>query len=492
MSEGAARGAAGPRRSSLEALGAERLAVFFLLLFPAVSGLRGRIQDYDLWWHLAGGRWIVEHGAVPWTDPFSYTAADRPWIAYSWLAEVLYYGLVRAFGLASLLWLQALVAVGVVGFVYLACRGAGARRIVAVATSAAAALGTSFAWGIRPVLFTLLFLAVLVWALQREANDRRLPWLAPLVVALWANLHVLFVGGVLLVGFAALCRTIEGRPSRRLWCAAAFSALAALATPYGLHLPGEVWTMARQPAIAPEVGEFQSPDFRGEFALPFSAFLLPSLVVLSLSRERLTPFELGTYLGTLALGLFAQRNMALFAVAGAPVVARRLEALWPAGERRAAPRRRLPLLLLNGALLVWGLAYLALQAPRSSRWSEVIEPGRFPVAAADFLAARYPGARLFNDFNWGGYLIHRLHPAGARVSIDGRTQVYEHVLRPYMRTWFLEPGWERWLADCDPDVVVWPVEAPLSGLLRASPRWRVVFEDDLAVVLGRVRDAERP
>jgi len=143
------------RRDLLGAFTAGRLTVFFLLLFPAVSGLRGKIQDYDLWWHLAEGRWIVEHRALPTTDVFSYTAAGRPWLAYSWLAEVLFDGLARRFGLASLLWLQAVVAVLIVAFVYLACRAAGAGRNAAVATSAFSALGSSFAWGIRPVIFTL-------------------------------------------------------------------------------------------------------------------------------------------------------------------------------------------------------------------------------------------------------------------------------------------------------------------------------------------------
>jgi hypothetical protein len=475
------------RRDLLGALTAGRLTVFFLLLFPAVSGLRGKIQDYDLWWHLAEGRWIVEHGALPTTDVFSYTAAGRPWLAYSWLAEVLFDGLARQFGLASLLWLQAVVAVLIVAFVYLACRAAGAGRNAAVATSAFSALGSSFAWGIRPVIFTLLFFALLVFALQQESGERRLPWLAPLVVALWANLHVLFVGGMVLVAFSALCRTIEGRPSRLLWIAAALSLVASLATPYGWHLFGQVWTMARQPAVAPEVGEFQSPDFRGEFALPFFAFLLPSVMVLALSRERLTLFELGTYLGALALGLTMQRNMALFAILGAPAVARRLDVLLPAPAPREKREDRVPLRILNVSLLAWGLLYAASVAPRSSRWSDVVEAGRFPVAAADFVAARYPGVRLFNDFNWGGYLIYRLYPS-TQVSIDGITPVYEEVFRDYMRTWFLAPGWERFLEQCDPDLVLWPAEAPLSSVLRRLPQWQVVFDDDAAVVFRRVRD----
>lgn len=481
-----ASAAARPRRDILGALTAGNVMVFFLLLFPAVSGLRGKIQDYDLWWHLADGRWIVEHHAVPTTDVFSYTAAGRPWVAYSWLAEVLFHGLVRGFGLASLLWLQTIVAVSIVAFVYAACRAAGAGRNAAVVTSALSALGSSFAWGIRPVIFTLLAFAVLVAALEREAGERRLVWLAPLVVALWANLHVLFIGGVALVAYAALCRTIEGRPSHLLWLAAGLSLAASLVNPYGWRLLGEVWTMARQPLVAPEVGEFRSPDFRGAYALPFAAFLLPSVAVLALSRERLTLFELGTYLGSLALGLTMQRNMALFAILGAPVVARRLDALLPSAVRRERGVDGLPLRVLHLGLLAGGLLYATSLAPRSSRWPDVVEAGRFPVAAVDFVAARYPGARLFNDFDWGGYLIYRLYPS-TRVSIDGRTQVYEGILRDYMRTWFLAPGWERWLDECDPDVVVWPVEEPLARVLGHSPRWRIVFEDDLAVVLVRVR-----
>lgn len=486
MSEPAAASAARSPRRAWGALSAGNLTVFFLLLFPAMSGLRGKLQDYDLWWHLAAGRWIVDHHAVPTTDVFSYTAVGRPWVAYSWLAEVLFHGLVSGFGLASLLWLQAIVAVATVGFVYLACRAAGAGRHAAVVTSALSALGTSFAWGVRPVIFTLLGFAVLVGALQRRSEERRLLWLAPLVVGLWANLHVLFVGGVALVAFAALCRTIEGRPSRVLWLATLLSAAASLANPYGWHLFGEVWTMVRQPLVAPEVGEFQSPDFRGEFALPFSAFLLPSIAVLALSRERLTLFELGTYLGSLALGLAMQRNMALFAVLGAPVVARRLDPLLPPVLPDPRDETRTAVRLLNLALLAGGLCYAASVAPRSNRWSDVVEVGRFPRAAADFVATRYPGARLFNDFDWGGYLVYRLYPS-IRVSIDGRTQVYEPLLRDYMRTWFLEPGWDRFLEACDPDVVVWPLDTPLARRLRRLPTWRVVFEDGTAVVFRRVR-----
>jgi hypothetical protein len=38
----------------------------------------------DLLMHLTVGRWIWDHGAVPWVDDFSYVTAGQPFIAHSW------------------------------------------------------------------------------------------------------------------------------------------------------------------------------------------------------------------------------------------------------------------------------------------------------------------------------------------------------------------------------------------------------------------------
>jgi hypothetical protein len=77
-----------------------------------------------------------------------------------------------------------------------------------------------------------------------------------------------------------------------------------------------------------------------------------------------------------------------------------------------------------------------------------------------------------------------------RVSIDGRTPVYADVMRAYMRTHFLAPGWEEFLEACDPDVVLWPAGEPLSNLLRELPQWRVELEDQTAVLFRRAREGE--
>ena len=467
---------------ALGALDAGRVAVFLLLLLPAVMSLRHPIADPDLWWHLKTGEWIVDHRAVPREDPFSYTALGHPWIAYSWLAEVLFYAIVQGFGFGALLVFKAAVVVATTGLIYLSCRGTGARLPAAIAASALAGMATFGAWGERPQVLTLLFLAALVWGLRSPRMQPKLTWMGPLLVALWTNVHILFAAGVAVLAVATVCAAIEGRPSRALALTTLGAALATLANPYGWKLLAHVGTIAYQPRLIRAVTEFQSPDFGSQLGVLVGAFLLFAIGTLAMSRERMTPFELITFLVPLAMGLYMIRNMALFAILAAPTVARHLDATLPRSVAQQRPN--------TGPVWHWlpvvaGLALLVSLLPRAKSWRENVEPGVFPVVAADFIAAHHSGVHLFNHFNWGGFLIYQLFPT-ARVSIDGRTAVYEpNQLDAYLRTQDLGEGWQRFLEDCHPDLVIWPAQHPLSILLRRSSEWRVAFEDDVAVVFAR-------
>src|SRR5258706_10957088 len=67
------------------------------LALTAVFAFR-RIDDFDTWWHLATGRWIVEHRMIPATDVLSHTVRGHPWINLEWAYEVVIYLLYSAGG----------------------------------------------------------------------------------------------------------------------------------------------------------------------------------------------------------------------------------------------------------------------------------------------------------------------------------------------------------------------------------------------------------
>ncbi|HKO54361.1 MAG TPA: hypothetical protein VJ276_00705, partial [Thermoanaerobaculia bacterium] len=87
------------------------LPVALALLFTLAAV--GPIRNYDFFWHLATGRWIAEHRALPETDPFAVASEQRPWINGEWAFEVLLYGVYEVVGLTGLSIVRALLAAGI-------------------------------------------------------------------------------------------------------------------------------------------------------------------------------------------------------------------------------------------------------------------------------------------------------------------------------------------------------------------------------------------
>jgi hypothetical protein len=63
--------------------------------------------DPDTYLHIAVGRWIIAHCAVPHHDIFAFTMPDTVWVAHEWLGEVVIAWLFGHFG-----WIGLLTATG--------------------------------------------------------------------------------------------------------------------------------------------------------------------------------------------------------------------------------------------------------------------------------------------------------------------------------------------------------------------------------------------
>src|SRR5208282_132136 len=160
------------------------------------------VLDLDIWWHLKVGDWIVEHVAVPHTGILSRTAADRPWVAYSWGYEVLLSRAYRWFGLVGIGVFGVLLTVAVAYSISWMARRLSGRFWYACLV--ADFTGSAFLYNLmpRPVFFSMsLFAVVLTLLLEANRTGRVQPlyWL-PLLFVCWANLHIQFIYGLFLVG----------------------------------------------------------------------------------------------------------------------------------------------------------------------------------------------------------------------------------------------------------------------------------------------------
>jgi hypothetical protein len=215
----------------------------------------------------------------------------------------------------------------------------------------------------------------------------------------------------------------------------------------------------------------------------------------------------------LYLALSSQRHVPLFVLGAAPLIGRCAQALLslasslqPPADRRAAAevalRRRsarpmgtsltlgavnLALLIVVGAGMV---AYRAVPNLRPAAEATAIR-AVLPVEAADALQRTGRPLRVFNYYDFGGYLLWRLYPDGGRVFIDGRVEVYgAQVFSQYLRVSYLAPGWQEVLAQAHPDAIVLPSAHPLTGILGQDPAWRVLSRDEVATVFIRVGFAQ--
>jgi hypothetical protein len=475
----------------------ELFAVFLLALFPAANALQPRL-DEDTWWHLAVGRYVVEHHAVPTEDPFSRISQEQhiPWVAYSWLHEVGLYGAYQIGGLNGILACRHLLdSLTFVTLAWFVLRNSGGRpwavAVLALVTAGLVPMMLERPWHYTIAFTTLTLNAVLDW--RAGAPARRFWWLVPLF-ALWANLHIQFVLGLGLLGLGFGVTLVErwrrGESLRPLACWVALSvgcAVATLANPYHVRLYAVVWEYATQTGAMRVVTELAPPDFLIWWNWALLALLAWAAVTCVVRRCPL--FDTALVVIGAAFGLRMQRDIWFGSLMAAAVITR-----LPAVPRGADDRSKLPGILAATALALLMARVLWELGPGSMKTATDVNRIAYPAGAAEYLRVHRPPGPLYNDFNWGGYLIWALpeYPVG----LDGRTNLYgEERLQRYHRTWF---GLHDWTEDPDlraAGVVICPKpdehgkgEPPLTRELRAAPdHWRVAYEDDTAAVFVPVK-----
>ncbi len=482
------------------------VVVLFFILLLALS-LQNRVIDTDFWWHLRTGQWIVEEGRIPYTDPFSHTMQGQPWIAHSWLAEVGMYLLYRYIGPFSLLLLRSLLQVGSALLLFKMLWERWPRLWGPLALLLAVTLASSKFWLARPNTVSLVLITVLLYLwYQFKWHGRDRLWLLPPLFLLWANLHSGFIYGLFLLAALFVGEFLAGRPwpdpvplERRRWLRLGLFSLlcvpAVLLNPYGprLLLYPFTYYLGGITLHTAYVGEWLSPDFHQPSNLLLALLLLGLVAALAWRRAGMGPAETLTLLLFLGLSLSAIRAAGIaipllaFSIAGA--MGQGL-APRPAGIRRGAwrlPDKRTRF-AWYGATLLLALLLLAAVGYEYASWGRnhgfTGESASLQQAVRALQALR--PERMFNSYNWGGYIIWKLYP-DYLVFIDGRADLYgDTIFAQYWQASQAAPNWSDVLASHRVDAVICGRQEPLAAVLTASAAWQPVYLDDAAAVFRRV------
>lgn len=454
--------------------------------------------DTDIWWHLATGRWIVQHHALPFTDPFTSFRVGQRWYAYSWLFELVVYGLYCLAGVAGIVLytivMSTLIATTMLGLI----RKFVSNWTYSVGLTALGMLGMMNVLSPRPWLVTILLLLLelrILLSIRDGGRPQKLLWLLPIFI-LWANVHIqFFIGLAVLVVFAleplganllhwlgVECET-PGTHGKWTGFIVAGAFLATLVNPYGTGVYAVIAEIASQHNVPfAAIMELQAPSFR---SLPdWISLGIILMAVFFLGRAH--PLSLWWVLLLVAgvLLYFRAARDVWFPVSVAMLIL--AQALGRTQLPSQPKPERYPAGLYACVLLGVGLVVLV-----TGKWqflsNSVLETKlaeRFPLAASDYIEQKHLAGHIFNHFDWGGYLIWRF--PDARITLDGRTNLHgeERLLR-IGQTWSAGPKWRE-----DPELqaatlIVAPTKMSLTSVLQLDSRFQVLYESKVAVVLEK-------
>jgi len=499
------------------------------LIYAFLAGFH-TLEDFDLGWQLASGRWIVQHHQIFSNDVFSYTAAGQPWI-YPALSEIFFYACFLVGGYALLTWLGALASASTVAILL-------RKNSVAVAMLALIAV-PMIASRTQPraeMFSTILFAAYLTLLWKHYRNHRAALWLLPFLMMLWVNLHPGFISGVLLslvyVCIEGLdCISAEKRARaierlRRAWIWLVLTAVATILNPWGRGIYAALWRQARAQnlhniwivewgGIHPSWNSFvQAIDLRD----PQSSFWWLALVALACTGYALWRKQWGAAVllaGSLILTFRHQRVQGLFACVVVIVGGSLLEDLLTTEDgQKAAPKKNPVRVRRSQFVRIYGLAAILILVAATSilrsvdlvtnryymRSDQLAAFGTglswwFPERAVQFLEREKPPGNVFNGYSLGGYLTWRLYPE-YRDYIDSRALPFGPEL--FFRAYDLAaepPDSEAWTHEAEArgiNTILAPISRyhgmtvfPQLHNFCHSKTWTPVYMDEVSVVILR-------
>ncbi len=447
-----------------------------LMLWGLIIGLQP-LRDNSFLTHLATGRIILETG-VPTADPYSFTAPGETWVVQSWLASLLYASAERLLGGDGIVLMLGLTTAVLAGLVWWLTRPAVTLLPRLLVGGVVLAIG-SVTWTERPLLFGLLFMALLLVAAQRGFHPA---WVVP-VFWLWVNTHGSWPLGIVVVALLLAGSWIDERHrpdlETRILAAALIGVLLGAVNPLGpklLIFPVEL--LQRQEALQ-FIVEWRSPSFTSLW----SRIYLVQIVIAVLALMRRPSWRSALLLCVFVpASLLSARNIAVASLVLVPGMAAGLSGLGSLDGRRRSP---------VGVVGSIALSVLALVVVTSSLNRPNYRFSEYPSAALVWLGQQdaWDGRLRIATNDFTGNLLEGIYGPEGVVFFDDRYDMYPSDMVDDVIA--LETGrvnWEEVLEDRQVDVIIWPSSKSLAPLLAASEAWRVVLSDDDRWVVACHRD----
>ena len=470
--------------------------VFLVLSFKGGNSL---LNDADTGYHIRTGEYIIHNLAVPSHDIFSFITPPLPWFAHEWLSEVVMAWLHQIGGLTTVVIFFSLAIAFAYFLLFKSAQSLNCNLLLALVVVSLAALSSALHWLARPHIFSLILTVVWYRILDDyQYKDRHRLFYLPALMLLWVNLHGGFILGLLLLGIylggnavGSLFSKDGERKSAREKCrklavAAAACLLVSLLNPRGYSILLFPFRMVSNKFLMDNVIEFLPPSFHDP--LPYKYLLLLAVGVLSLARS-IGLIELMLVLLFTYMSLYSARYIPLFAVVMTPILLRGSQTILGGLDHRVVKffqKRSDNLALVDGTAKghLWPIVSVAVVCALAltGKIEFKFDATKNPVAAVEFLKREPLSGRMFNDDEFGDYLIYAAWPQ-YKVFFDGRSDMYGDAWGDqYVTVARLRPNWESVVEKNHFSWIFFGTGTPLTAVLLEKKNWRLIYADKIAEI----------
>jgi hypothetical protein len=469
---------------------------FFVLVFLSAlaTGPKMLNIDGDLPRHLLMGKVVLETGVAPTQEIFSYVYENKPYTPHEWLADVIYYALYTGFGLNGVVLLASILITTTFGLLYSEATQQNAKPFLTFLLMMLGAFVTSIHWVTRPHLFTMLFLAI--WIVLIDRLHRGIPVkirIFPILMLFWANIHAEFIAGFLVL-MAYIAGSVwqyffqrsnaVSKTIKQLLAISVFSFGASMINPVGLRTWDIVVGYVNNSYLLSRIAETRPPDFTQVEYFPLLTLLGTAIFLLLTKRNKFAPSHFFLLLGFGIMSLLSARNAHLtglifpFVLSTAFVGATGFQLM----ERIETTIKRIEN-QANGGIssIVVTLLISALVIIGPMGKLNRFEPTVFPVEAVRWLETHPQSGRMFNAFDWGGYILFHLWP-GQKTFIESQTDVRGEATQKYERVITFQNGWQDIFGEYNITWAIIPPDWPLAKELMRQG-WQIAYQDQTAVIL---------
>ena len=473
------------------------VSLFFILSFSVNNWL---LNDCDTGYHIRAGEYIIDTLSIPKHDIFSFISPALPWTAHEWLSEVIMGAIHRAAGMTGVVIFFSFMISLVYYLMFKIIRGYNGNILAASFITLLVLATSQIHWLARPHIFSFVLMVVWYYLLDnyQYQHEDYLYFLAPMML-LWVNLHGGFMAGFILIGiylFGNVVMFITSEDSKKdihrqkvkkLGLVTVVCLLVCLINPYTYHILLFPFKLASNKFLMDNVLEFLSPNFHSLPVKCFEFFMLLSLALFAVSRIRLNIIELTMILLFTHMSLYSARYIPLFAIIVAPVLVKQAEPMLEQSggkfisffKKRAS---NISLIDASARGYLWPILAVALVAVLVAKgkiehsFDEKIKP----VAAVEFLKKETLHGNMFDNDEFGDYIIYAAWPQ-YKVFFDGRSDMYgTDIAKEYLKVIVFEQEWEKTIEKYDITWIIYNANSVFSRFLLQNDDWKLIYADKVA------------